>query len=168
VLLWVLAGSRLAEEQERADMAAARAAQLEQQAAALRDINTLDTELDTRAAAIQAALAGDVAWTRFIQEVATVMPGDVWITTFSGVKAVTAAADGGAGSLGSANFSLMGFDHTSTARWIMRLGSLPSLSGLWVPASTKSTGTVTFTSSAQITTAAQTQRAAEFAPERNP
>jgi len=168
LLLWVLAGSRLAEEQERADMAEARAAQLEQQAAALRDINTLDAELDTRAAAIQTALAGDVAWTRFIQEVATVIPGDVWITSFNGAKAATAAAEGGPASLGTATFSLMGFDHTSTARWIMRLGSLPSLSGLWVPGSTKAAGTVTFNSSAQITSAAQTQRAAEFAPEKNP
>lgn len=170
LLLWVLAGSRLAEERERAEQAEARAAELEQQAAALRDITVLDAELDQRAAAIQAALAGDVAWTRFIQEVATVMPGDVWLTNFSGSKPA-GAVPAETPTLGTVNFGLMGFDHTSTARWIMRMGGLPSLSSLWVPSSTKTIGppsTVTFTSSAQLTPAAATGRDAEFAPERNP
>ncbi|HUR48441.1 MAG TPA: type IV pilus assembly protein PilM [Acidimicrobiales bacterium] len=158
LLLWVLAGSRLADERKKADQAEARAQQLEQQAAALRDITALDDELAQRSTAIQAALAGDIAWTRFIQEVATVMPGDVWLTGFSG-------------SAGAVNFSLMGFDHTSTARWIMRMSGMPSLSTLWVPASNKNEGppsTVTFTSSASLTPVAESGRAAEFAPERNP
>lgn len=171
VLLWVLAGSRLAEEREKAEQAEARAQQLEQQAAALRDITALDAELAQRSTAIQAALAGDVAWTRFIQEVATVMPGDVWLTSFSGTRAQTASAEGAAPGIGSANFSVMGFDHTSTARWIMRMGGLPSLSGLWVPSSNKTEGppsTVTFSSTAQITEAASSGRAEEFSAERNP
>ena len=167
LLLWVLAGSRLAEEEERAERTEDRAAQLERQAASLRDITALDEELDRRALAIQTVLAGDVAWTRFIQEVATVMPGDVWLTTFSGNRAETATE----GNLGSVNFSLMGFDHTSTARWIMRMGGMPSLSALWVPSSNKTIGppsTVTFTSSANLTPVAGTDRAADFAPEKNP
>jgi type IV pilus assembly protein PilM len=168
LLLWVLAGSRLADEREKADQAEGRAAQLEQQAAALRGINELDADLDARATALQQALVGDVAWTRFIQEVATVIPGDVWITTFSGTKGAGAE---GEPTLGTVNFSLMGFDHTSTARWIMRLGSLPTLNGLWVPSSNKTEGpptTVTFSSSAQLTPLAATDRAAQFALERNP
>lgn len=171
ILLWVLAGSRLADEREKADVAEARAAQLEQQAAALRDITALDEELDRRAAGIQAALAGDIAWTRFIQEVATVMPGDVWLTNFTASKGEAAPVEGAPANLGSANFSVMGFDHTSTARWLMRMGGLPSLSGLWVPSSNKTIGpptTVTFSSSAGITPAAASGRDAEFSPERNP
>ena len=168
VLLWVLAGSRLAEETENADRAEERAAQLETQAASLRDITALDAELAQRATAIQTALAGDVAWTRFIQEVATVMPGDVWLTNFTGTR--TAATPEATG-LGSVSFSLMGFDHTSTARWIMRMSGLPSLSGLWVPSSNKAEGppvTVSFSSTAQLTSAVATGRADEFSPERNP
>lgn len=169
LLLWVLAGSRLADELERAERAEDRASKLEQQAAALRDINVLDQELQTRAAALQAALAGDVAWTRFIQEVATVMPGDVWITSFSASRQIEAGGE--VPVLGTANFSLQGFDHTSTARWIMRMSGLPSLTGLWVPSSNKTTGPpsiVAFSSTAQITSEAASGRADEYAPEKNP
>lgn len=166
LLLWVLAGSRLAGEIERAEAAEDSARELEQQAAALRDINALDEELATRAAAIEAVLAKDVAWTRFIQEVATVMPGDVWITSFSATR-----SDVEGDSFGTVNFGLMGFDHTSTARWLMRMGGLPSLSGLWVPSSSKTEGpptTVTFSSTASLTEVTGTGRAEEFSPEKNP
>ena len=168
LLLWVLAGSKLADEQERAEKAEARAAQLERQAAALRDITALDAEIDQRAAAIQAALAGDIAWTRFIQEVATVMPGDVWLTSFSGARG---DSSGETPTLGTVNFGVRGFDHTSTARWLMRMGGLPSLSGLWVPSSNKDIGpptSVTFSSTANLTPAVASGRAEEFSPERNP
>ena len=39
----------------------------------------------------------------------------------------------------------------STARWLLRIGDLSSVTGLWVPSSTKSTNLVTFTSNANLT-----------------
>jgi hypothetical protein len=61
----------------------------------------------------------------------------------------------------------MGFDHTSTAHWLIRAGGLPSISGLWVPSSTKSEApsgqsVVTFSSSADLTPTAQSNRSAQF------
>jgi hypothetical protein len=51
----------------------------------------------------------------------------------------------------------MGFDQTSAARWLLRVGDLSSLAGLWLPSSTKGAGNslVTFTSTADLTPAAR-------------
>ena len=155
LLLWVLRGQQVAREERRAQEAEARAAQLETQAAALRDITQLDAQIQQRLALAQGALTGDVAWTRFIQEIATVMPGDVWLTSFSGAKGPTGA---------TVNFSVTGFDHTSTARWLLRMGTLPSITGLWVPSSAKGEGAsvLLFTSSATLTPAANSTRISRF------
>jgi Tfp pilus assembly protein PilN len=104
-------------------------------------------------------LGPDIAWTRVIQEVATVIPSDVWLTSFSGTR----------GSPDKVTFSGRGFDHTSTARWLFRVGELPTFSDLWVANSTKSgvgsLTTVTFASDANLTQAARSDRAKRFSSE---
>jgi hypothetical protein len=85
----------------------------------------------------------------------------VWLTNFSGSKPGAAAGGGGAVSTSSAagtvNVSAMGFDHSSAARWLLRIGDLSSFAGVWLPSSTKAAGstTVTFTSTADLTPAAR-------------
>ncbi len=154
IFLWLLQGTKLAREQRRAEEAEAQAVAVQRQVDALKDVTALDTQIAAKNTLVQGALAKDVAWTRLLNEVSTVMPGDVWLTSF-------------AGTAGTVSFSVSGFDHTSTARWILRMSTLKSITGLWVPASTKSgTGagsTVTFSSTATLTPAANSNRAAQFA-----
>ncbi|MEA3057128.1 MAG: hypothetical protein QOD30_2560, partial [Actinomycetota bacterium] len=124
------------------------------------DVEALQADITTRRQTVATALTGDVAWTRLIQEVATVLPNDVWLTSFTGVR-------GTLGVPGTVSFAAMGFDHTSTAHWLIRTGGLPSINGLWVPSSAKSTAgsghsIVTFSSTAQLTTAAQSSRVSRF------
>ena len=83
---------------------------------------------------VEAALADDVAWTRLLQEIATVLPNDVWLTAFTGQKA---AARPGPGGVGTINVTGQGFDQSSAARWLLRVGELQSLTGLWLPSSTE-------------------------------
>lgn len=155
LLLWLFRGMQLNEENDKADAAEAQAASLQQQVNQLRDLTALQTELSTRQTAAQAVLADDVEFTRLLQEVAVAIPNDVWLTGFTGAK----------GTPGTVNFQAMGFDQTSTARWLLRIGELSSFNGLWVPSSTKAPGPgglVTFTSSANLTDAARSDRAARF------
>jgi len=102
---------------------------------------------------VESALTDDVAWTRLLQEIATVLPDDVWLTAFTGQKSGTG---GGAG--GTINVSGQGFDQSSAARWLLRVGELQSLTGLWLPSSTKSgagaASTITFSSTANLTSQA--------------
>jgi type IV pilus assembly protein PilM len=150
--LWAAKGRQVTRERERAVEAERQITQLKAEEAALSDTTALGADLAARQSQVKAVLVDDVAWTRLFQEVATVIPNDVWLTAFTALK----------GAPGTVNFTAKGFDQTSTARWLLRVGELKSLSGLWVPNSAR-TGPeggalVNFTSTASLTEQARSQR----------
>jgi Tfp pilus assembly protein PilN len=161
LLLWLARMASVRDQQDKAKRAEAQTAALQQQVNALQSVTALDTQLAQRRQLITAALSDDVAWTRLLQEIATVIPNDVWLTSFTGSKAGAAAGTGGTtatpGAVGTVNVTAMGFDHSSAARWLLRVGDLQSLTGLWLPSSSRAgpTGLVTFSSTADLTTAAK-------------
>ncbi len=165
LLLWAARGSQVSKEEDRAEETEQENQALERERAELGDATALATDIAQRQAQVQAVLADDIAWTRLFQDVATQIPNDVWITTFSGQKGPAAAAAAAAAPTGTVTFQNMGFDQTSTARWLLRIGELRSLSGLWVPNSTKAgegaNALVTFQSQANLTPEARSTRAAE-------
>jgi type IV pilus assembly protein PilM len=149
LLLWAARGVQVNNAEDEAEAKEAQVAQLRQEVAQFQDLTALQTDLTQRESAVRTVLTGDIEWTRLLQEVATAIPNDVWLTSFSGTNA------------GTINFSAMGFDQTSTARWLLRIGELASFNGLWVPSSTKAPGPqglVTFTSTANLTDAARSDR----------
>ena len=149
--------SQVANERDKAQQAEAQTAALRQDAARLSQVTTVDTQLQERRAMVESALSDDVAWTRLLQEIATVLPNDVWLTAFTGQKA-GGSGTGGPGAVGTVNVTGQGFDQSSAARWLLRVGDLQSLTGLWLPSSTRSgegAGTITFSSTANLTPQAQ-------------
>jgi type IV pilus assembly protein PilM len=160
LLLWLMRGMQLNREKDKATQSEREVAALQQQVNQLQDLTALQTELRGRQVAAQSLLASDVEWTRLLQDVAVAIPNDVWLTSFVGQK-------GDAATPGSVTVQAQGFDQTSTARWLLRIGDLSEFSGLWVPTSAKTAGTgglVTFTSTANLTDAAHSDRAAKYAP----
>lgn len=146
------------EAEEKAAAQELRVSELEGQVAELQPVAQFEQVVEGRQALVETALATDVSWTKLIQEVATVMPDDTWITAFIG-KAPSGSEPG------TIQISGNGFDHTSSARWLMRLESLESMSGLWLPASVRRPGAedgdlgeVAFSSSAVLTERALTSR----------
>ena len=100
-----------------------------------------------------------------LQEVATVIPNDVWLESFTGTA-------GTATTPGTVTFANKGTDHTSTARWLLRLAEVDSFTGMWVPSSTKTPEetnpqSVSFTSDATLTPAAISERAATYLEDRS-
>ncbi|MDQ1403213.1 MAG: hypothetical protein QOG03_1529 [Actinomycetota bacterium] len=153
ILLWVGRAAQVSSERHKAVQAEAQAAQTQEQIRRLGDVTSLGTDLSQRQAAVRTVLGEDVAWTRLLQEVATVLPNDVWLTQFTGTGT-------------DVNFSAQGLDQASAARWLLRVGDLKSLSNLWVPSSNKAAGPnglVTFTSTATLTPAANSDRAQKYA-----
>lgn len=150
--------AKASDEKQKADDADAKVAQLQAQQAKLQDTTSLATDLAQRQQQVRAVLSNDVAWTRLFQEIATVLPSDVWLTSLS-----AQTSPNGTGSL---QLSMKGFDHTSTARWLLRSADLKDISGVWVPSSTKSgqgnLTTVTFSSQASLTAAARSDRLQRF------
>ena len=158
--LYALRGQQVNEAQRDAEVAEARTLELQAEVAELRDVEALEADIAAQRRTVTAVLEGDVAWSRLVQEIAAVLPNDVWLTSFSGSR-------GDALTPGTVNVQGMGFDQTSTARWILRISNLDSLAGLWVPSSTKApTGSgrelVTFSSNANLTPAAESDRVSRY------
>ena len=158
--LYALRGQQVNEAQRDAEVAEARTLELQAEVAELRDVEALEADIAAQRRTVTAVLEGDVAWSRLVQEIAAVLPNDVWLTSFSGSR-------GDALTPGTVNVQGMGFDQTSTARWILRISNLDSLAGLWVPSSTKApTGSgrelVTFSSNANLTPAAASDRVSRY------
>src|SRR3954452_23592057 len=160
LLLWLARQAKVHDEEQKADQAQRESAQLQQQVAALQSVTALDTQLAQRRQLVTAALADDVEWTRLLNEIATVIPNDVALTSFTGSKPQATSTGGGGtttAAVGTVNVNAQGIDHSSSARWLLRVGALPSLTGIWLPSSTKGQGAslVTFTSTADLTPAAR-------------
>lgn len=155
--VWAARSAQLGDERDQANETEAQAARLQQERDRLADSSTLAAELAQRRTQVELVLADDVAWTKLFNQIATVIPNDVWMTSFAGQK----------GTPSTVNIALQGFDHTSTARWLLRVeADVPSMTAVWVPNSTKS-GTagatlVSFTSQAQLTPTARSTRTARY------
>src|SRR5207247_7566290 len=78
--------TQVSSARDKAERAEAAASALRQDAARLSQVTTVDTQLQERRAMVESALSDDVAWTRLLQEIATVLPNDVWLTAFTGQK----------------------------------------------------------------------------------
>ncbi len=164
LLAWLARQSQVSSEKNQANDAEQKNAALQQQVASLQSVTALDAQIAQRRQLVTSALSDDVAWTRLLQEIGTVIPNDVALNTFSGQKpnaggatAGAAAAPTSTSTVGSITVNAQGIDQTSSARWLLRVGDLPSLTGVWLPSSTKSAGNslVTFTSTADLTQAAK-------------
>lgn len=155
-----LHNGQVADARQEAAAAEARSTDLTQQIAGLQDVEMLQASLGARRQTVVAILDGDVAWGNLIQQVSAALPNDVWLTNFSGTR-------GDATRPGQVSFGGMGFDQTSTARWIQRVSELDSLTSVWVPSSTKTEAggrdLVQFSSSANLTPASSSTRAAQYA-----
>jgi len=153
--LYSLRNSQVRDAERDATAAEARTTQLQAEVAQLQDVEALESDISRRRQTVISVLEGDIAWVRLIQEIATVIPDDVWLTAFSGSR-----------DSGQLTFAGMGFDQTSTAHWIIRMSDVESLRGLWVPSSQR-TGSggqdlVSFSSNAELTEAARSNRASRY------
>jgi type IV pilus assembly protein PilM len=122
ILIWMVKGSQVSDEQNQATADAAQQQALQQKVSSL----TAGRPSGLPQAAdqdIRSALAGDVDWASLITRIADAMPSDVWLTTFTGSRNPSG---------GTVTFAGMGFDQTSAAQWLTDVGQLGSLANLWV------------------------------------
>jgi Tfp pilus assembly protein PilN len=140
---------------------------LERQVVALSDAANLRDEYTVKADLVREALASDVDWGILLNDLARLVPPRLWLETFRG----TVVPEAIPGVVGQVSFSGIGFDFPDVSAWLRALDSdqFNGVTGAWV--STISEGTVgdsevvTFTSTASLTSAATTNRAAELIPE---
>jgi Tfp pilus assembly protein PilN len=105
-------------------------------AAATQNLVSLRTQ---RLASLSAALRTRVAWDRTLQQLARVLPEDVWLTSVS-------LQSPGAATASPTPFTLAGTtrSHDSVAQLLARLQLLPALSGVQLASSTAGPTSVEF------------------------
>lgn len=188
--LTYLKSKQVSDERDKLDAAKAHNEDLQRQLADLADVEQRQQQIETLSQEVQGLLATDVSWSSLLQQISRTIPSDVWLTSFqgtvsaagasgaSGTAAPAPAPTTGTSGIGTANFSAVGLDFDAVAAWIQRIGSdVPAFSDLWVPnaargggdsssgsSSTDGGGTrnVTFTSTANITDQAKSNRAENF------
>ncbi|OFW66871.1 MAG: hypothetical protein A2Z12_00830 [Actinobacteria bacterium RBG_16_68_21] len=140
---------------------------LEGDVATLSSANEVKIEYDGKADLVRAALASDVDWGIFLNDLARLLPQRVWMETFSG----TVASASIPGVLGQVAFSGVGFDYPDVSEWLRALdsGQFSGVTGPWVSTVSQGaigdTDVVTFSSTAALTSGATTNRADTLIPE---
>ncbi len=140
---------------------------LQRQVIGLADAGELAIRFQEKADLVNTALSRDVDWGIIMNDLARLLPPRLWVETFSG----TVVAETIPGVVGQVAFSGIGFDFPDVSAWLRALDSeqFSGITGTWV--STLSQGTVgsedvvTFSSTAVLTSAAVTNRAANLIPE---
>jgi Tfp pilus assembly protein PilN len=103
-------------ENELADEEA-RAASLRTQVAALREFEELKLRVDGARASLATALAGDVSWTGFLDDLDRFMPSDSWLTSVN-VSATPGTTPDGQVSLGTVQYQGNVGNMPGLANWL--------------------------------------------------
>ncbi len=140
---------------------------LQRQVIGLADSGELAIRFQEKADLVNTALSRDIDWGIILNDLARLLPPRLWVETFSG----TVLSENIPGVVGQVAFSGIGFDFPDVSAWLRALDSeqFSGITGTWV--STLSQGVVgnedvvTFGSTAVLTEAAVTNRAANLIPE---
>lgn len=140
---WFLLGSQIATEEDNLATAQAVNAQLNEEIASLQRFADLEIELQTKRQALASVFAGDIRWPALLTEIAMVIPGEVWLTSWQS----SAGATEGAGTVGTETaavrisnqsptgriqFSGQSISMPGVARWLIRLGTVRAFSAIWL------------------------------------
>jgi len=143
---------------------------LELRIKALGYVTKVPAEVQAARGVAQEALAGDIDWTGLLARLATAMPGDVAPQSIELSKLETAGTNGlpsapppGSNVVGSLALSAetTGGAH-AVAEFIDRVSRVKGLQALWVSSTNGAQGMTTIAATAQVTTAAFSDRAARL------
>lgn len=135
----------------------------------LAGIRTAYNAVATERALVTEAMASEVKWSYYINDIALRIPSNVWLTSVQATQGGSAptsaggpATAPGAGSIGTLDFNGVAFRHNDVASW---LDALAKVNGFANPTFSKSTeaaigkrGVVDFTSSVDVTSSALTHK----------
>lgn len=157
-LFYVVQDVRLRSERHALDAQEARNATLQAQIADLAEFDQLQRTLKQKTQLLSTLTQDEVRWSVVLADISLVIPSEVWLTSFTGAVAASAAPSGGgattAASSGTIQMSGATFSHLDVAKWLTRLGAVDGFASPYLSLSAKaSIGTtpiVNFTSSAQL------------------
>ncbi len=128
--------------EELADVRAQNAA-LQQEIDALAQFAELERELQSKRTALQTVMAGDIDWPAMMTQIAMVIPGEVWLETFTTSAGTTEGASpvgteanpiriSRRSPMGRIQFTGQSVCMPGVARWLIRLGTVEDFSAIWL------------------------------------
>jgi Tfp pilus assembly protein PilN len=147
--MFLLSSARVADKQQTLDGLKGQLADLnvaaEKPQPGGESDEALVQERGTRTGALSVALAGRIAWDRFLRDVSLVLPQDVWLTSLTGTSgtAPKPAADptAAAAAASATTFELGGIarDQQGVAQFLSRLQVLPEVESVQLKSATAAT-----------------------------
>jgi Tfp pilus assembly protein PilN len=160
LVLLIQRGTIGREEDTLQDLQGQRQA-LAEQVARLQEFGDLQASVEQRRQTLGAALSGDVAWSRFMNDLSLIMPDNSWLVNLS-LSSAPGVAPNGEASVGTVTFSGFVFDFPGLAGWLTRVAQIDGLTFLYLTNGSKSAiGTsevVSFGSNANLTPPLLSQR----------
>jgi Tfp pilus assembly protein PilN len=171
---WLFLGFRIGAAQDELADVRARNSVLQGEIAELQRFADLEAEFQAKHTALQTVFAGDVDWPAIMTEVAMVVPGEVWLDSFT----ASAGTTEGATPVGTETaavridpkqpFGRIAFQGNSlsmpgVARWMLRLESVREFFAVYLNSATATTeGTgidvVTFDNTLELSDRAASRR----------
>ena len=128
----------------------ARAAELRTQVEALRDIEILKTQVDSARLTLAAALAGDINWTKFLDDLDANHPGDASLASVS-VTSTVGTTPLGEPSLGTVQYSGEVGNMPGLASWLDTMSEITGQRFVYLSNGAKAEDRVTFSATSHLT-----------------
>ncbi len=139
----------------------ADAARLRTEVGKLQVYERLQATVEERRRTLATAFANDIAWSKFLNDLAGIMPRESWLTNLA-LTASPGQSPTGAQSFGTVTFSGYVFDFPGMAGWLTRVSRIEGLTFLYLTngASAEVGGreVVSFGSNANVTAGLLSQR----------
>lgn len=118
---------------ERSKLAAIEATnqQLQGQVAALQQFAQLQQDVNNRRASLGTALTGDVAWSKFLNDLSLIMPDNSWLVNLT-ASATPGVAPNAQPSFGTVAFQGFVFDFPGMAGWLTRIAQIEGLTFVYL------------------------------------
>lgn len=121
---------------------------LEAEIAELARFAALEAEVQSKRTALQTVMAGDIDWPAMMTQIAMVIPGEVWLGSFTTSAGTTEGAAPAGTETNAIRISQrfpagrIQFDGHSVcmpgvARWLIRLGTVEDFSAIWLTSATE-------------------------------
>ena len=167
-LIGVSQALRVHSAENQVKAAQSQVASLTTEAGQLQAQTAVHSQAKAHSALVVTALQGDIDWVRILGQHAAVMPKDLSLTSFTGVRATASSSSSSSTpGVGTLTFSVTGTGGLpAVSNWLKGLQSDSDMSGVWVTGITvtKNGGTVTFSSTSNLTTVAESNRAKAVQP----
>ncbi len=134
--IWFIQRGTISSEEEELQRLQADRARLQAEVAQLQQFGELQANVEGTRQTLAAALAGDVAWSSFLNDLSLIMPDNSWLTNLS-LNAAAAQAPTGEPAFGTTTFQGFVFDFPGLAGWLTRMTQIDGLTFVYLTTGTR-------------------------------